>query len=157
MRQRDLVRLALGGIGAAIIAAGCGSNGGSGPSPYGGPNLSGSYGLDSIKLAGGPVQKPPAATGTLVMTQASAGQGTITINMSIDTTTTSPGPNPPLVIGGSGNYAQLSGKDSIFWSLAPYGTFGGSYGFGPNAGGKDTLNANLKATGLTVQVFFVKP
>jgi hypothetical protein len=158
MRQRGLVRLALGGIGAVIIVAGCGSSGGSGPSRYGGPNLAGNYELDSLQLAGGPVQEPPGATGTLAMTQSSTGQGSITVNLTIDTTTTSPGPNPPLVIGGSGSYAQVAANDSIYWSLAPYGTFGGTYHFGPDAvGGKDTLRANLAASGLSVRVVFVKP
>jgi len=148
MRQRGLARVALGGIGAALMIAGCSSTTGtSGGGGAPGADLTGNYDLASLSQAGGAPILPPTATGTLSLVQTSTNHGTYAVNITINVGT-------PTNVVDNGTYLQkvYPTVDSIYQtSSGALGQQVGTYNFQDNAGsGNDTLVVNVTAQGIPV-------
>jgi hypothetical protein len=145
MRQRSLVRVVLGGIGAALMIAGCSSSTGS---SGGGPpaaDISGTYNL--VSLTQGGVAAPAGSTGTIILTQTSTNHGTYSVNLTINTV-----PVTPIVDNGTYVQKVTAQGDSIYQSSS--GALGqqvGTYAFKDNPGvGTDTLTVSVVAQSIPI-------
>jgi len=156
MWQRSLVRLALGGIGAAIVVSGCSSGSPTSNNSGGtGPDLTGTYNVFSLTQGTPPVTlTPPVVTGTITLAQTSANHGTYSVNLTINATV------PPTNVVDNGTYIQknVNGIDSIYQSSSgALGQAGGTYSFKDEpTPTPDTLTVDVFAQGIQTKTVWTK-